>query len=147
MARKTLVVKIADAGRDQGRTFVITEMSARRGHQWATRALFGLMNTGLDLPENVLSAGFAGLANIGIKALGNLPATVAEPLLNELLSCVQTMPDPNRPNVLRGLIDDDTEEIVTIFRLQREVLGLHTDFFTTAAQSISGQATVVEEAA
>jgi hypothetical protein len=147
MTRKTLNVKITDAGRDQGKVFVITEMSARRGHQWATRALFGLMNTGIDLPSNVLSAGFAGLANIGIKALGNLPIAAAGPLMDELLTCVQIMPDPAKPNVVRGLIDDDTEEVITIFKLQKEVLALHTDFFTTAAKSISGPATVMEAAA
>jgi hypothetical protein len=141
MARKELKLTIADAGRDQGKVFVITEMPARRGHQWATRVLFGVMNAGLDIPENILEAGFAGIAAIGVKALGKLPASVAEPLLDELLGCVQAMPDPARPNVVRGLIDDDTEEILTIFKLQKEVLALHVDFFTAAGSRISGPAT------
>jgi hypothetical protein len=141
MARKELKYTVADAGRDQGKVFLITEMPARRAHQWATRVLFGVMNSGLDIPENILEAGFAGIAAIGVKALGKLPASVAEPLLDELLTCVQVMPDPDRPNVLRGLIDDDTEEIVTIFKLQKEVLALHVDFFTAAGSRTSAPLT------
>jgi hypothetical protein len=47
------------------------------------------------------------------------------------------MPDPGRPEVTRGLIDDDMEEVKTIFMLQKEVLGLHVEFFIPAAQSTS----------
>jgi hypothetical protein len=141
MARKELKLTIADAGRDQGKVFVITEMPARRGHQWATRALFGVANAGAEIPDNVLSAGFAGIAAIGIKALGKLPVSVAEPLLDELLDCVQVMPDPDRANVVRALIDDDTEEVLTLFKLQREVLALHVNFSIPAASRTSDQAT------
>lgn len=134
MARKVLKLKITDEGRDKGKTFVITEMPARRGHQWATRALFGVMNAGVEIPDNIMSAGFAGVAAIGIKALGQLSVDVAEPLLNELLECVVIMPDPSKPEVTRELIDDDLEEIVTIFKLQKEALALHINFSTTAVK-------------
>lgn len=137
MARKVLKLKIADDGRDLGKTFVITEMAARKGHQWATRALFAVMNGGVEIPESILSSGFAGIAAVGIKALGRVPAAVAEPLLDELLLCVAIMPDPARPEVTRALIDDDIEEVATIFKLQKEVLGLHMDFFTAASPQIT----------
>ena len=137
MARRILKLNITDEGRDKGKTFVITEMAARRGHQWATRALFGIMNAGVEIPDNIMSAGFAGLAAIGVKALGNVSIDVAEPLLDELLECVVIMPDPNKPEVIRNLIDDDLEEIATIFRLQKEVLSLHIDFFTNASSLTS----------
>ncbi len=139
MARKVLKLKIVDDGRDIGKTFVITEMPARKGHQWATRALFALMNAGITIPDNLANAGFAGIAAIGIKALGNVPSHVAEPLLDELLECVEIMPDPSRPEVVRGLISDDTEEITTIFKLQKEVIGLHIDFFKHAGLLTSAQ--------
>ena len=137
MARKVLKLNITDEGRDKGKTFMITEMAARRGHQCATRALFGIMNAGVEIPDNIMSAGFAGVAAIGIKALGKLSIDVAEPLLEELLDCVVIMPDVKKPEVTRALIDDDLEEIATIFRLQKEVLSLHIDFFTNASSSTS----------
>jgi hypothetical protein len=140
MARKELKFTVTDAGRDLGRTFVITEMSARAGHAWATRALFGIMNAGAEIPDNIMSAGLAGLASIGIKALGKLSIEIAAPLLDELLDCVQIMPDPARPGVLRSLVHDDTEEIVTLFRLQKEALALHIEFFTGAGNPTSGPA-------
>jgi hypothetical protein len=134
MARKVLKLKISDPGRDLGKVFVLTEMAARRGHQWATRALFAVMNGGVEIPDNIASAGFAGLAAIGVKALGHVSVHVAEPLLDELLQCVEIMPDASKPEVTRTLIDDDIEEVATIFRLQKEVLSLHIDFFTDAAK-------------
>lgn len=137
MARKVLKLKITAAGRDLGKTFVLTELPARAAHSWATRALFGVMNAGVEIPEDLAAAGMAGIASIGLKALGRVPAEVAEPLLDELLACVEVMPDPARPEVTRGLIDDDLEEVKTIFTLQREVLKLHTDFFTSAAPPTS----------
>lgn len=137
MARKELKYTVTDQGRDFGKVYVLTEMSARAGHAWATRALFGAMNGGVDIPDNILSAGFAGLATVLLRSLGKMSVYVAQPLLDELLDCVKVMPDPSKPNVVRALIDDDTEEVKTIFMLQKEVLSLHMDFFTSAAQSTS----------
>lgn len=132
MARKTLKVKITDKGRDQGKVFVLNEWPARRADNWAMRALFAVMNAGVDIPENIASAGFAGIAAIGIKALGKVHPDVGVPLLDELLSCVEIMPDPNKPDVVRSLIDDDTEEVKTLWKLKYEVLSLHVDFSTPA---------------
>ena len=134
MARKELRIKMTNAGRDEGKTFVITEMSARKAHAWATRALFALMNGGLEIPENIADAGFAGLASMGIEAIGKIPFDDAAPLLAELLQCVQIAPDPAHPEIVRNCIDDDFEEFATLFRLQKEAIALHLDFFTRAAQ-------------
>jgi hypothetical protein len=134
MARKELRIKMTNAGRDEGKTFVITEMSARKAHAWATRALFALLNGGLEIPDNIAEAGFAGLATMGIEAIGKIPFDAAEPQLAELLQCVKIAPDPAHPDIVRNCIDDDFEEFATIFRLQKETLSLHIDFFTRAAQ-------------
>lgn len=147
MARKILKYKVTDAGRDQGKVFLITEMPARSGHAWATRALFAVMNGGVEIPDNIASAGFAGIAAIGIKALGHVAVDVAEPLLNELMQCVEVIPDPGKPEVTRSLIDDDIEEVATIFLLQKEVLALHVNFSMLGALSISGQTPAQKTAA
>lgn len=137
MARKTLTYTVSDKNRDEGKAFVISEMPVRAGHAWATRALFGIMNGGIDVPDDLLSSGFAGLAQIGIKALGNLRPEIGVPLLDELLACVQVMPDPSVPSRLRSDWDADVEEVSTIFKLQFEVLKLHMDFSMPVARSIS----------
>lgn len=133
MARKTKTVTIDTEGRDKGKTFFLTEMPPRAGHAWATRALFAVMNGGVDIPEDILHAGFAGIAAIGVKALSNVRVEIAQPLLDELFTCVQALPDTSRPSVVRSLVDTDTEEVATLFKLQWEVLNLHVDFSTPAA--------------
>lgn len=137
MARKELKYRVIDEGRDFGKVFVITEMPARAGHAWATRALFGAMNGGVVIPDGIQNAGLAGLATLLLSSLGKIPAYVGEPLLNELLDCVQIMPDSNKPAVTRAIIDDDIEEVATIFKLQKEVLSLHIEPFMRGAKSTS----------
>lgn len=132
MARKELIYTVPDEGRDKGKAFHITEMPARPGHRWATRVLFAVMNAGVELDDNVLNSGFAGLASVGLQALGKVHIDVAEPLLNELFDCIKAIPDPSRPAVMRPLCDDDTEEVSTLFKLQFQVVNLHVDFFTNA---------------
>jgi len=131
--RKTLTYTAQD-GRDKGKKFIITEMAARPAHKWATRALFALINGGADIPENVADMGMAGIAAAGMKTLNSISIETAEPLLDELLSCVTVMPDPNKPEVVRALFDEDIEEPATYFKLQKEVLILHLDFLQPAAK-------------
>jgi len=139
MARKSIKYEVKDKGRDKGKVFVITEMPARQAHAWATQALFAVMNAGVEVPDNIAEMGMAGLAAIGVKALGGIPHHVAAPLLDELFECIQIMPDPKKPEVVRGLIDDDTEEVMTLFKLQREVIGLHVNFSMPEGKSTSGK--------
>jgi hypothetical protein len=135
----------ATSGRDNGKTFLITEMPARQAHKWATRAIFAIMNAGLEVPEEYADAGFAGLAAVVasgdkelmgmfIKTIGKLDVTIAEPLLDDLLGCVQILPDSSNQNIKRKLMDEDIEEVPTIFVLQKEALILHMGFFTDGAR-------------
>jgi hypothetical protein len=125
--RKELLYTAQD-GRDKGKQFIITEMAARPAHKWATRALFALITGGVEIPENVMDMGMAGLASIGIQSLNGISIEKAEPLLDELLTCVTVRPDPNRPEVVRNLFDADVEEPITYFKLQKEAIMLHLDF-------------------
>jgi len=135
----------ATTGRDAGKAFLLTEMGARPAHKWATRAIFAVMNAGIEVPEEYADAGFAGLAAavssgdtqllvMFIRTLGKLDVAVSMPLLDELLDCVEVVPDPSKPHVKRKLFDEDVEEPVTFFALQKEVLVLHMGFFTTGAR-------------
>jgi len=144
MARKVSNYTVTKEGRDLGKTFVITEMPASRAEAWATRALLALMAGGVELPDGFERMGMAGMAEVGIKAISGLKWEVAEPLLAEMFECVQIMPDKSKPSIVRDLIEQDIEEIVTRLDLRMEVWNLHTGFFQAVVQSGSkGKSKVV----
>lgn len=130
--RKTATITIDDAGRDNGKVFVLTEMSAYQSENWAARAIFAMMNAGVDIPDNIAEAGLAGIAALGIKSLTHVSFEAAKPLLDEMLECVQFQPSPK---VIRALVETDIEEVATLLRLRKEVFALHLDFFINAAAS------------
>lgn len=133
MARKTLTITIEAEGRDKGKAFLLTEMPASRAEKWGARALLALMRGGVEIPDEIASLGLAGLAVVGVKALGGLDWELAEPLLDEMFACIQIVPDASRPQVVRGLVEDDIEEVKTRLFLRKEILNMHIEFFTDAA--------------
>ncbi|MBD9476265.1 hypothetical protein IB268_25350 [Achromobacter sp. ACM01] len=135
MARKQITLTIGAEGRDKGKVFILTELSAYDAEEWAGRALFSLMNAGVEIPDNIAEAGLAGVAAMGMKAIAKLPFESAKPLLDKMMDCVQIQPSPN---VTRELMSGDVEEVATLFTLRKKVLGLHLDFFTAAVPSTSG---------
>ena len=138
MARATANYTVKDEGRDAGKVFVLTEMPASKAESWAMRALLALMAGGVEVPEGFERMGMAGMAEIGLKAIAGLKWEVAEPLLAEMWECVQIMPDPGKPHVVRRLIEEDIEEVATRVKLRMEVWKLHTGFLKAVAPSISG---------
>lgn len=130
--RKTKLLTIDVEGRDKGKTFLLTEMSARRVERWATQVFMLLMRSGVAVPEEQVALGLAGLASIGIKMLSGVPTIEAQGLLDEMLECVEILPDEKNPNVRRGLIDEDVEEPATYWRMRVEIFALHTGFFSYA---------------
>ena len=135
MARKVAQYRVEDAGRDQGKVFVITEMSAAQAESWAMRVLFALMASNTEIPDNFAELGMAGLAELGMKSLSGLKWEVARPLLEEMLQCVQFIPDPSKTHVVRALVESDIEEVMTRLKLRAEVFKLHTDFLQAVAPS------------
>lgn len=134
MARKKKTITITAAGRDKGKSFLITELSAADSEEWGGRALFALMNAGIEIPDNIAQAGLAGLASIGLKALQSLSFEQAKPLFDKMMECVQV--DLGRAGS-RNLTDDDIEEVTTRLQLRREIVALHLDFLPAAGQSTS----------
>ena len=96
MARKQKTITITPAGRDKGKAFLITELSAAEAEDWAGRALFALMNAGVQIPDNIAQAGLAGLASVGLKALNSLKFEQAKPLFDKMMECVQLGYGPGR---------------------------------------------------
>jgi hypothetical protein len=124
---KTIEFKI-EKGRDKGKLFLITEMTARQADIWSTKAMFAITKGGIAMPE-MTSTGMAGLARAGLPALLLAPYDTIEPLLNELMACVKIIPNPNDKSVLRPLIDEDIEDYSNYTVLRDKVFGLMTDFF------------------
>lgn len=133
MARKTKEIVIDSNGRDSGKVFLITELDAWSAEEWATQALFAMMNAGVDVPEGIENAGLAGVAALGLSALTKVQYDKAKPLIDKMMSCVEIIPSPK---VRREIIPDDIEEVGTLLLLKKEVLLLHLDFFTAGGASI-----------
>ncbi|MDQ0018996.1 phage tail assembly chaperone [[Curtobacterium] plantarum] len=133
MARKELFYT-ETKGRDAGKVFYIREMSATQAEWWAIRAGMAMARSGVDLPDNFADMGIAAMAGTGLKMVSQIPPAEAKPLLDELMECVQCVPDASNQNIKRRLIDDDIEEIATRLKLRAEVFKLHVDFFQAAAQ-------------
>ena len=129
MARKVIEVTITDRG--EVKLFRITEMSARAAEDWALELFFKMANSGIDIPDNLTEMGFAGLAQVGLQSLGKIPYDQAKPLLEKMLKCVQILPNPNNKLIVRDVIDEDFEDVSTIFKLRKEVVALHMDFLST----------------
>ncbi len=126
--RKTKEVVVSLKGRDENKRFLLTEMSASAGDKWAFRALGAMARSGLDIPPHIADLGMAGVLAMGIKAILGADFAEAEPLLDELMACVTRVEELTT----RPLVENDTEEIVTIAWLRSEVLELHTGFSVAA---------------
>lgn len=128
MARRTASVTISAEGRDHGKVFILTEMSASQAEKWAARAMLAIGQSGVQIPDDVATAGLAGVAAIGIQAISGVPWHLAEPLLDEMFRCIAFQPNPAQPDVVRALMEDDIEEIATRVQLREEVISLHLGF-------------------
>lgn len=130
MARKTLIYTVSEDNRDKGKRFLLTEMPSLHAERWATRMLMGMVRSGVDLPPDIEKAGMAAIATVTFKAMAMIPFDIAEPLLNEMLTCIQVLPDPANPDVTTPFSEYYVEEVETIIKLRKEVLGLHINFST-----------------
>lgn len=140
MARKTKVVVCPQEGRDKGKYYLLTEMPASDSEEWAIRAFLALAHSGVEVPEELSQAGLAGIAIVGLQALGRISFDEAKPLLDKMMSCVQALPDPSHPELVRGLVETDIEETTTRFWLRAEVFELHTGFSFAGVLSTSTEA-------
>jgi len=98
------------------------------------------------LPPGFDRLGMAGMAEVGLQGLSGLKWEDAEPLLKEMLDCVQIMPDPTKPHIVRTLmVDEDIEELSTRIKLRAEVWKLHVGFLKAVAPSISAQLATAQQ--
>lgn len=125
MARIVKEFTVEKPNRDKGKTFVITEMDSFSAYDWATRALFGMLNSGMPISKELLDAGMVGIAQMGLEGVRGLPASIALPLMEELQACVRI----KEPNGSRAVMKSDVEEFSTWFQMQKEAFTLHIEPF------------------
>jgi len=126
-------ITIAAEGRDKGKTFRVTEMSAAAAEDWAIRALMAIAKGGVEVPDGIPES-LAGIAILGFKALAGADYATAKPLLDEMMGCVSVV---SSAGIVRGLMPDDIEEVATRLQLRKEVFEVHTGFFARAELSKS----------
>lgn len=145
MARKTNIVRCEIAGRDHGKQFFLTELPASQAEEWAMRCFLALAHSGVQVPEDLADSGIAGIAVVGLQALARIPFEEAKPLLDQMMSCVQYMPDPSKPLIVRAPMEEDIEEASTRIWLRGEVFELHTGFSVAGAIMTFQQAPADQE--
>lgn len=131
--KKIATLQITAEGRDKGKTFLITEMPAMQAEKWAIRLLLALTKAGVEVPEG---EGMAAVAQLTASPtlFGKMHFRDAEPLLDEMLSCVEFIPDTAK-TMARGLMVEDIEEVTTLLKIRMEVIALHTGFSMPAFPS------------
>jgi hypothetical protein len=126
--------------RDNGKTFLLTEMPADQAERWAMRLLLGAQQSGVEVPANFQEAGMASVAEVGLRALTGLPWAVAEPLLDEMMGCVQYVPTAagvGPQALLRGSACQ-IEDVSTRLKLRLKLFELHTGFSLPESPPTSG---------
>ena len=154
MARKTKTVVI-ESGRDNGKSFLVTEMPVTKADKWANTALLAMMRGGVDvggvnfdligntlMPSDVpkidVSGGMLELARISIAGLGNVTETVGQSLLDQLIEdCVQVVPTGGAARPMLS-IDDEIEDLKTLWTLRKEAFILHIDFLADGSSQTQG---------
>lgn len=127
----------AHGQRDNGKTFVLTEMDAYSGQRWATKALQALGSGGIHIDADSLKGGFAALAGIAFIGLLRANTETIQGLLDDMLACAKYEHDPRQP--LQAIVPGNkcpVEEIKTFYTIQRKLFELHTGFSLPAATPI-----------
>lgn len=117
-------------GRDVGKCFLITEMPAAKAEKWGLRMFLALKGSDSQIPLEVRSLGMVGVAIVGINTFlrADVKFEDLEPLLDEMFTCVQAIPDVSTPNHTRPLLEGEVEEVATRAWLRSQIVELHTGF-------------------
>lgn len=137
--RQTKEVVITEPGRDQDKTFVLTEMPAEEGELWATRAMELLELAGFIVSKDTKESGMAGLAVSARPFTFATGRALQDPSLDGMWQYVQYQPKNKEapPQKLFSGKDCQIEEWTTRLKLRVEFVQLHTGFFTHARASTS----------
>lgn len=136
MPRREKTVTITANNRDKGKVYEIREMAAMDVEDWALKAFLAMLRGGAQIPDEIVKMGLAGLASMRVEDIllamssGINYADVKE-LMDQMLGCITYKPSPEVSRYYKPGEDDmDIEEVSTLITLRKEVVTLHTDFFS-----------------
>lgn len=132
MARKTKTLTITTKNRDEGKTFLITEMDSERAEDWMFRALQALAASGIDIGDNPRAMSAAKMAEIGLGALAKAAPETVKGLKAEMLECVELVSAERKDLAIKFVPAIHAEEVTTLFALYSAVLELHLGFSFSA---------------
>ncbi|MCK6732997.1 hypothetical protein IB212_15465 [Enterobacter sp. E12] len=136
MARKEISFIVEAEGRDKGKEFLITEMSAWDADTLAQDIFRAMGDSGFsEIPADVIAMGCAGLATVGLSVISASSPDVARQLRDRLMSTVEiiiTNEGTRQQRKVNGVID--FEEVSTIRTLLDKVFQVNFDFLTIAGE-------------
>lgn len=136
MARKEIPFIVETEGRDKGKEFLITEMSAWDADSLAQDIFRAMGDSNYSsIPADVISMGCAGLATVGSSVISSSSPEVARQLRDRLMSTVDiiiTHEGKRQQRKVDGYLD--FEEVSTIRNLLDKVFEINFDFLTIAGE-------------
>ena len=136
MSRKEIPFIVTKEGRDKGKEFIITEMSAWDADT-LSQDIFREMGDSnySSIPADVISMGCAGLATVGLSVISASSPDVSKSLRDRLMSTVDiviTHEGKCQQRKVDGSID--FEEVSTIRDLLDKVFEVNFGFLTIAGE-------------
>lgn len=136
MARKEIPFIVETEGRDKGKEFLITEMSAWDADSLAQDIFRAMGDSNYSsIPSDVIAMGCAGLATVGLSVISASSPEVARQLRDRLMSTVDiiiTNDGQRQQRKVNGSLD--FEEVSTIRSLLDKVFQVNFDFLTIAGE-------------
>lgn len=136
MARKEIPFIVETEGRDKGKEFLITEMSAWDADTLAQDIFRAMGDSNYSsIPADVIAMGCAGLATVGLSVISASSPEVARQLRDRLMSTVDiiiTNDGQRQQRKVNGSLD--FEEVSTIRSLLDKVFQVNFDFLTIAGE-------------
>lgn len=136
MARKEIPFIVEEEGRDKGKEFLITEMSAWDADTLAQDIFRAMGDSNYSqIPADVIAMGCAGLATVGLSVISASSPDVARQLRDRLMSTVDiviTHEGERQQRKVKGELD--FEEVSTIRKLLDKVFQVNFDFLTIAGE-------------
>lgn len=135
MARKEIPFIVEDDNRDNGKEFIITEMSAWDADELAQDLFRSMGGSGFSgIPADVIAMGCAGLATLGLNVISAASPEVARKLRDRLMSTVQIVITHEGSRQVRTVKPVDFEEVSTIRQVMDKVFKVNFDFLTIAGE-------------
>lgn len=136
MARKEIPFIVETEGRDKGKEFLITEMSAWDADSLAQDIFRAMGDSNYSsIPADVIAMGCAGLATVGLSVISASSPEVARQLRDRLMSTVDiiiTNEGQRQQRKVNGSLD--FEEVSTIRSLLDKVFQVNFEFLKIDAE-------------